>query len=129
MRQTARNTGMKLVVALNYGGRAELADAFNAMLDHVRANGLSAFHADEQTISDHLYTAGLPDPDLVDSHERRDARQQFSALADCLCRNVRYRDALARFFARAPAGGAGGFSEARAPLRRARRPRAARHST
>jgi undecaprenyl diphosphate synthase len=65
MRQTAKNTGMKLVVALNYGGRAELADAFNAMLDHVRANGLSAFRADEQTISDHLYTAGLPDPDLL----------------------------------------------------------------
>jgi undecaprenyl diphosphate synthase len=65
MRLTARNTGMKLVVALNYGGRAELADAFNAMLDHVRANGLSAFRADEQTISDHLYTAGLPDPDLL----------------------------------------------------------------
>jgi len=65
MRQTARNTGMKLVVALNYGGRAELADAFNAMLDHVRSNGLSAFHADEQTISEHLYTAGLPDPDLL----------------------------------------------------------------
>jgi undecaprenyl diphosphate synthase len=65
MRETARNTGMKLVIALNYGGRAELADAFNAMLDHVRANGLSAFHADEQTISEHLYTAGLPDPDLL----------------------------------------------------------------
>jgi undecaprenyl diphosphate synthase len=65
MRLTAGNTGMKLVVALNYGGRAELADAFNAILDHVRTNGLSAFHADEQTISDHLYTAGLPDPDLM----------------------------------------------------------------
>lgn len=65
MRLTARNTGMKLVVALNYGGRAELVDAFNAMLDHVRSNGLSAFHADEQTISEHLYTAGLPDPDLL----------------------------------------------------------------
>ena len=38
---------------------------WRAMLDHVRANGLSAFHADEQTISDHLYTAGLPDPDLL----------------------------------------------------------------
>jgi undecaprenyl diphosphate synthase len=65
MRMTARNTGMKLVVALNYGGRAELVDAFNAMLEHVRSNGLSAFHADEQTISEHLYTAGLPDPDLL----------------------------------------------------------------
>ena len=65
MRMTARNTGMKLVVALNYGGRAELVDAFNAMLQHVRSNGLSAFQADEQTISEHLYTAGLPDPDLL----------------------------------------------------------------
>src|SRR5262249_48003247 len=65
MQMTARNTGMKLAVALNYGGRAELVDAFNAMLDHLRENGLSAFHADEQTISNHLYTAGLPDPDLL----------------------------------------------------------------
>jgi undecaprenyl diphosphate synthase len=65
MRMTARNTGMKLVVALNYGGRAELVDAFNAMLEQIRSNGLSAFQADEQTISEHLYTAGLPDPDLL----------------------------------------------------------------
>jgi undecaprenyl diphosphate synthase len=65
MRMTARNTGMKLVVALNYGGRAEMVDAFNALLEHVRSNGLSAFQADEQTISEHLYTAGLPDPDLL----------------------------------------------------------------
>jgi undecaprenyl diphosphate synthase len=65
MRLTAKNTGMKLVVALNYGGRAELVDAFNSMLEQVRQNGLSAFQADEQTISEHLYTAGLPDPDLL----------------------------------------------------------------
>jgi len=65
MRLTAKNTGMKLVVALNYGGRAELVDAFNALLDQVRENGMSAFRADEQTISEHLYTAGLPDPDLL----------------------------------------------------------------
>jgi len=65
MRFTAQNTGMKLVVALNYGGRAELVDAFNAILDRVRRDGLSGFQADEQTISQHLYTAGLPDPDLL----------------------------------------------------------------
>jgi undecaprenyl diphosphate synthase len=65
MRLTSQNTGMKLVVALNYGGRAELVDAFNAMLDRVRLNGLSAFQADEETISNNLYTAGLPDPDLL----------------------------------------------------------------
>ncbi len=35
------------------------------LLDQVRANGMAAFQADEQTISEHLYTAGLPDPDLL----------------------------------------------------------------
>jgi len=65
MRLTAPNTGMKLAVALNYGGRAELVDAFNAILDRVRYNGISNLRVDEQTISDHLYTAGLPDPDLL----------------------------------------------------------------
>ena len=65
MQFTAANTGMKLVVALNYGGRAELVDAFNAILDRVRRDGQSGFRADEQTISEHLYTAGLPDPDLL----------------------------------------------------------------
>ena len=65
MRLTAPNTGMRLVVALNYCGRAELVDAFNSILDRIRHNGLSGFSVDEQTISDHLYTAGLPDPDLL----------------------------------------------------------------
>ncbi len=65
MNLTAKNTGMKLVVALNYGGRAELVDAFNTILQQVRSNGMAAFQADEQTISEHLYTAGLPDPDLL----------------------------------------------------------------
>jgi undecaprenyl diphosphate synthase len=65
MSLTAKNTGMKLVVALNYGGRAELVDAFNTILQQVRSNGMAAFEADEQTISEHLYTAGLPDPDLL----------------------------------------------------------------
>jgi undecaprenyl diphosphate synthase len=65
MQSTAHNTGMRLVVALNYGGRAELVDAFNQLIDQVRSNGLAAFRANEKTISEHLYTAGLPDPDLL----------------------------------------------------------------
>jgi undecaprenyl diphosphate synthase len=65
MQQTAGNTGMRLVVALNYGGRAELVDAFNSILDGVRHNGMANYVIDEQAISDHLYTAGLPDPDLL----------------------------------------------------------------
>jgi undecaprenyl diphosphate synthase len=65
MEQTAANTGMKLTVALNYGGRAELVDAFNQILDHVRHNGLANARVDEEMISQCLYTAGLPDPDLL----------------------------------------------------------------
>ena len=70
MALTASNTGMCLTVALNYGGRAELVDAFNAILETLRrkgsnGNGLPAFRVDEQMIADHLYTAGLPDPDLL----------------------------------------------------------------
>jgi len=68
---TARNSGMILTVALNYGARAELVDAFNAILDRLRkkaANGngaLANFRVDEETIAENLYTAGLPDPDLL----------------------------------------------------------------
>ncbi len=68
---TAQNSGMVLTVALNYGGRAELVDAFNAILERFRqkaANGngaLANFRVDEETISDNLYTSGLPDPDLL----------------------------------------------------------------
>jgi undecaprenyl diphosphate synthase len=62
---TAANTGMRLVVALNYGGRAELVDAFNAILGEMREEGSGAATIDEDVISGHLYTAGLPDPDLL----------------------------------------------------------------
>jgi len=62
---TAGNSGMKLAVALNYGGRAELVDAFNSILDGVRNNGISSFRVDEKMVAQHLYTAGLPDPDLL----------------------------------------------------------------
>ena len=65
MKQTAGNSGMQLAVALNYGGRAELVDAFNRILDRVRNNGLANARVDEEMISQHLYTAGLPDPDLL----------------------------------------------------------------
>ena len=67
---TAQNSGMVLTVALNYGGRAELVDAFNAILDRFRnrsvnGNGSANFRVDEETIAENLYTAGLPDPDLL----------------------------------------------------------------
>ncbi len=60
---TRSNTGMLLNVALNYGGRAEIVDTFNALLSE-RSNGHRK-PINEETISSHLYTAGLPDPDLL----------------------------------------------------------------
>jgi undecaprenyl diphosphate synthase len=64
-RVTSQNTGMRLAVALNYGGRGELVDAFNAILNELTSNGTAPHPIDEETISRHLYTAGLPDPDLL----------------------------------------------------------------
>src|SRR5258708_87371 len=64
--QTSRNTGMRLNVAINYSVRAELVDALNSIVDDARLEGrLSQLRIDEEAISAHLYTAGLPDPDLL----------------------------------------------------------------
>ena len=120
MRLTAKNTGMKLVVALNYGGRAELVDAFNAMLDQVRANGMSAF---QRRRTNHLRASLYRRPPRsrpAHPHQRRNARQQFSALADRLRRNLRHRNSLAGFFPRETSRSPGGFSKTRTPLRRSR---------
>lgn len=62
---TAKNTGMTFCLALNYGGRTEMIDACRAISDKVKAGKLTSDKITEQTISDHLYTAGLPDPDLL----------------------------------------------------------------
>ena len=59
------NTGTRLCLAVNYGGRGEIADAVRAICEKVQAGELSAADVDETTIADHLYTAGRPDPDLL----------------------------------------------------------------
>jgi undecaprenyl diphosphate synthase len=57
---------MRLNLAINYGGRTELVDAVNAMLDNARLEGnLDSLEISEESISEHLYTAGLKDPDLL----------------------------------------------------------------
>jgi len=62
---TASNTGTLLNLALNYGARAELVDAFNSILDRLRGSGLDGYQVDERAIAEHLYTRALPDPDLL----------------------------------------------------------------
>jgi undecaprenyl diphosphate synthase len=63
---TAQNTGMLLTLALNYGARSEIIDAFQAIVRNAASNGgLDHLDIDEKMVSKHLYTCNLPDPDLV----------------------------------------------------------------
>jgi undecaprenyl diphosphate synthase len=70
--RTAANRGMSLCIALNYGGRAEIVDAMNSILaqrngnghGHVNGNG-NVERITEDQLARHLYTDGLPDPDLL----------------------------------------------------------------
>jgi len=62
---TFQNTGLRLNIALNYGGRAEIVDAFRALACEVAAGRLNPAEINEETIHNNLYTNSLPDPDLL----------------------------------------------------------------
>lgn len=62
---TSSNAGMVLAMALNYGGRAEVVDATKAIARQVQSGELGVEDINEQCVSDHLYTKGLSDPDLL----------------------------------------------------------------
>lgn len=61
----AENSGMMLCLAVNYGSRMEIADAVRHIGERIAKGELSPSEIDEQTVTDHLQTAGMPDPDLV----------------------------------------------------------------
>ncbi|MFN0151023.1 MAG: isoprenyl transferase [bacterium] len=63
-RRLARSTGLTLVLALSYGGRAEISDAVRGLISEVRA-GTNGADLDESAIERHLYTQPFPDPDLL----------------------------------------------------------------
>jgi undecaprenyl diphosphate synthase len=63
---TSANRGLLVNLAINYGGRAEIVDALNAVLDMARIEGsIGSLKIDEEMISTNLYTASCPDPDLL----------------------------------------------------------------
>jgi undecaprenyl diphosphate synthase len=65
-RETESNTGLQVSLAINYGGRAEIVDAVNAIVARARAeDALDGLQVDEASIAANLYTAGVPDPDLL----------------------------------------------------------------
>lgn len=64
-RATAQNTGTVLTLALNYGSRSELVDAFKALHAEIEHKELRVEDLTEQDIQRHLYTAHMPDPDLL----------------------------------------------------------------
>ena len=60
--ETAGNHGLQVNLAINYGGRAELVDAVKALVEQARTRDIVI---DEAAIASNLYTAGIPDPDLL----------------------------------------------------------------
>jgi len=65
LEETKANNGLTLVLALNYSSRAEITDAVRLIAAKVQAGELTPAQIDESTICEHLYTAGMPDPDLL----------------------------------------------------------------
>ena len=63
--RTAKNTGLRLNIALNYGGRAELTRAARRLAEKVQAGELRAEDVTEEALEGELYTAGQPDVDLL----------------------------------------------------------------
>jgi undecaprenyl diphosphate synthase len=63
--ETASNRGILLNLAIDYGGRREIGDAVRALAEEVRRGVRDASSIDERVLASRLYTAGLPDPDLI----------------------------------------------------------------
>lgn len=61
----ASNTGTTLCLAINYGGRAEMVDAVRRIAKEAAEGKLRPAEVDEALLANHLYTAGMPDPDLL----------------------------------------------------------------
>jgi len=65
MEDTKGNTKLDLILALSYGSRVEITEAVQAVAREVKVGSLDPEAISEKTVSDHLYTREIPDPDLL----------------------------------------------------------------
>ncbi len=65
LEMTAGNDGTCLCLAINYGARNEIVDAIRIIAQKVKSLQIQPEEIDEQLVSEHLYTAGMPDPELL----------------------------------------------------------------
>ena len=65
MKKTENNTGINFIICLNYGGRLEMTRAVQKIAQEVKDGLINISDINEDTISNHLYTANVPDPDLM----------------------------------------------------------------
>jgi len=63
--KTKNNTGLQLIIAFNYGGKAEITHAVRKIAQKVLDEEISPDEIDENTIANHLYLSDMPDPDIV----------------------------------------------------------------
>lgn len=64
-KKTKNNTGLKLIFAINYGGRAEIVQSMKSIYDELQRNGQDSKDIDESMINKHLMTHSYPDPELL----------------------------------------------------------------
>jgi len=62
---TARNNGLTLILALSYGGRAEIVEAVRELAAKAKRGEIDPAEITEQSVAQHLYTSHIPDPDLL----------------------------------------------------------------
>jgi phosphatidate cytidylyltransferase len=116
MDRTKDRPGLLFNIALNYGGRTEITDAVRRLAADVAAGRREPSAIDEATLSSYLYTAGLPDPDLLIRTSGEMRVSNFRS-ADA-SRDLGDRRPVARFPPQAPAPGRRRLPEARAEVRR-----------